>query len=49
MSPELNNLIESIKLLDTLRKEAAGIHYAWSKLYDAGEHLQAQVKPLLEE
>ncbi len=49
MSPELNNLIESIKLIASVRANTAGISYAWDKLYNAGQYLQAQVKPLIEE
>ena len=49
MSPELQNLIDSIKTIANVRATTAGITYAWDKLYNAGQYLQAQVKPLLEE
>lgn len=49
MSTELANLVESIKLLNTLQPRAVHVDYAWRKLYNAEKYLQKQVAPLFAE
>ena len=43
MSESLKNLVESIELTAKLRRNAAGIEYAWKKLNRVESYLQKQV------
>jgi hypothetical protein len=48
MSTELINLLDAINLISSTLSKVSGITYAWDKLYNAGQYLQRQVKPMIE-